>query len=126
MSKIQYIHDASGKPQFVVLPIAEYERLRDDGWESVHYESGKNDDETIPHDVVSIMVSQEVSLIAAWRIYRGLSQYNVAEKLGTTQSAVSQWESINSKPQKKPERNWHLCITVDKSNYQSNSLFNFI
>lgn len=34
-------------------------------------------------------------------LYRGLSQYDVAEKLGTTQSAVSQWESIDSEPQKK-------------------------
>jgi len=101
MSKIQYIHDASGEPQFVVLPIAEYERLRNNHWESVHYEAGENDDEKIPHDVVSVMVEQSVSLIAAWRIYRGFSQYDVAEKLGTTQSAVSQWESVSSKPQKK-------------------------
>lgn len=101
MSKIQYIHDAAGKPQFVVLPIEEYERLRNNHWGSVPYEAGEHDNERIPHDVVSVMVEQGVSLIAAWRIYRGLSQYDVAEKLGTTQSAVSQWESINSKPQKK-------------------------
>ncbi|TBL56888.1 XRE family transcriptional regulator [Hafnia paralvei] len=31
----------------------------------------------------------------------GLSQYDVAEKLGTTQSAVSKWEAQGSKPHKK-------------------------
>lgn len=102
MSKLQYINDAAGKPQFVVLPIAEYEQLTsDDGWESVPYRAGEHDDATVPHDVVAIMVDQNVSLIAAWRIYRGLSQYDVADKLGTTQSAVSQWEDVDSKPQKK-------------------------
>ncbi|QHA85557.1 helix-turn-helix domain-containing protein [Serratia rhizosphaerae] len=101
MSKPQYINDVAGKPQYVVLPIDEYERLISNDWADVPYRAGDNDDEVIPHDVVSIMVDQDVSLIAAWRIHRGLSQYEVAERLGTTQSAVSQWESVDSKPQKK-------------------------
>ncbi|EKN3428992.1 helix-turn-helix domain-containing protein, partial [Yersinia enterocolitica] len=42
-----------------------------------------------------------VSLLAAWRIYRGFSQYEIAKLLGTTQSAVSQWEAVDSRPQKK-------------------------
>jgi transcriptional regulator with XRE-family HTH domain len=47
------------------------------------------------------MIEQEVSLQAAWRIWRGLSQHDVAQQLGTTQSAISQLERIESKPQKK-------------------------
>src|SRR5471030_1303642 len=101
MSKIQYINDTAGKPQFVVLPIAEYEKLVSDGWEDVPYQADAHDDETVPGEIVSIMVSQDVSLLAAWRIHSRLSQYDVAEKLDTTQSAVSQWESVDSKPQKK-------------------------
>jgi len=101
MSKIQYINDTAGKPQFVELPIAEYEHLVNDGWEDVPYQADEHDDETIPGEVVSIMVNQDVSLLAAWRINSGLSQYDIAEKLGTTQSAVSQWEFVDSKPQKK-------------------------
>jgi len=103
MTKLQYISDAEGKPQFVVLPVDEYERLISTAgeWESVPYVASNDDDETIPHEVVSIMVEQDVSLLAAWRIYRNMSQYDVAEKLSTTQSAVSQWESVDSKPQKK-------------------------
>lgn len=103
MSK-QYIYDDAGNPQFVVLPVAEYEKLLSDAeenWESIPVEAGENDDETVPSEVVNIMIEQEVSLQAAWRIHRGLSQYEVAALLGTTQSAISQLERVESKPQKK-------------------------
>lgn len=103
MSK-QYIYDEAGKPQFVVIPVAEYEKLLSDAegeWESIPVEADEDDRETVPGAVVNVMVEQDVSLQAAWRIYRGLSQYDVAEQLGTTQSAVSQWEKLDSKPQKK-------------------------
>lgn len=103
MSK-QYIYDEAGKPQFVVLAIADYEKLladADSRWESIPIEAGDDDDETIPHEVVGIMVDQDVSLQAAWRIHRGFSQYDVAAQLGMTQSAISQLERIESKPQKK-------------------------
>lgn len=103
MSK-QYIYDEAGKPQFVVLPVAEYEKLlsaSDVEWESLSIEADEHDDETVPHEVAGIMIEQEVSLQAAWRIHRGLSQHDVARQLGTTQSAISQLERIESKPQKK-------------------------
>ena len=67
----------------------------------VHPVAHQAGDVETAQEVVSIMLNQDVSLIAAWRIFRGLSQYDVAEKLGTTQSAVSQWEAPHSKPQKK-------------------------
>ena len=47
------------------------------------------------------MCDEKVSLQAAWRIYKGLSQQEVAEKLGISQSAVSQLESPDSRPQKR-------------------------
>lgn len=101
MTKLQYIHDSSGKTQFVVLPIAEYERLINDGYDDIPYTTDNDDNETVPNDVVQIIAKDDISLLAAWRVYRGLSQYDVAEKLGTTQSAVSQLESAKSRPQKR-------------------------
>ncbi|GKW43214.1 MULTISPECIES: helix-turn-helix domain-containing protein [Pectobacterium] len=104
MSKPQFINDMNGQPQFVVLPISEYEKLlsdSDSGYEDIPYVADEYDNETVPNDVVEIMFRDDVSLLAAWRIHRGLSQYDVAEKLGTTQSAVSQWEAKDSRPQKK-------------------------
>ncbi|WP_129544709.1 helix-turn-helix domain-containing protein [Serratia sp. 1D1416] len=103
MAKLQYIHDESGKPLYVVLPLDEYKKLvnQRDEYKAISYQADENDDETVPHEVISIMLDQDVSLIAAWRLFRGLSQHEVAERLGTTQSAVSQWEAVDSKPQKK-------------------------
>ncbi|RDK97392.1 mRNA-degrading endonuclease RelE of RelBE toxin-antitoxin system [Enterobacillus tribolii] len=103
--KIQYITDVHGKPQFVVLPVEDYHTLlegdHDESWEDVPYTASDDDQETIPSDVINIMIDEDVSLLAAWRIYSGMSQYDVAEQLGTTQSAVSQWEAVDSRPQKK-------------------------
>ncbi|MHA7847099.1 helix-turn-helix domain-containing protein [Serratia sp. D1N4] len=99
---VQIIRNDKGEPQYAVVPYAEYENLINakDEWEDVPYVPSKNDDMTIPNAVVNIMVSQDVSILAAWRIYRDLSQYDVAEKLGTTQSTVSQWEA-SERPQKR-------------------------
>lgn len=111
--KLQYIQDNKGNDLFVVLPVEEYQRLQhykyiatqdnDDekSWEDVAYEVAANDDVAIPHEVIDIMIEQDVSLLAAWRHYRGLSQYAVANKTGLTQSAISQAEKKGSKPQLK-------------------------
>ncbi|MCR1000246.1 helix-turn-helix domain-containing protein [Serratia rubidaea] len=100
--KMQYINDEAGKPLYVVLPIADFEKLvgAKDAWEDLPYTPSEQDDVTIPNPVVNIMIGQDVSLLAAWRIYRGLSQYDVAQQLNTTQSTVSQWEAAE-RPQKR-------------------------
>lgn len=107
----RYINNPQGQPEFVILPIAEYEELImkaspfDDEnleeWENIPVEASEDGAELIPNDVVNIMFEQEVSLLAAWRIYRNLSQADVAERTGLTQSAISQAERKESKPQKK-------------------------
>ena len=65
------------------------------------YESDIYDNVGLPGEVCDIMHSENVSLQAAWRILRGLSQQEVAEKLGISQSAVSQLEALDSRPQKR-------------------------
>ncbi len=107
----RYINNSQGQPEFVILPIAEYEDLImkaspfDDEnaaeWENIPVEASEDGTELIPNDVVNIMFEQEVSLLAAWRIYRSLSQAEVAKHTGLTQSAISQAERKESKPQKK-------------------------
>ena len=54
----------------------------------------------LPGEVCDVM-HKNVSLQAAWRILRGMSQQEVAEKLGISQSAVSQLEALDSRPQKR-------------------------
>ncbi|AOF53580.1 transcriptional regulator [Rodentibacter caecimuris] len=107
----RYINDPQGRPEFVILPIAEYEDLLmkaspfDDEnsaeWEDIPLGPTEDGAELIPNDVVNIMFNQDVSLLAAWRIYRNLSQAEVAKRTGLTQSAISQAERKESKPQKK-------------------------
>ncbi len=107
----RYINNSQGQPEFVILPIAEYEDLimkaspfddeNVEEWENIPVEASEDGNELIPNDVVNIMFEQEVSLLAAWRIYRSLSQAEVAKHTGLTQSAISQAERKESKPQKK-------------------------
>ena len=99
---LQYINDTKGNPLYVLVPIDEFKRLTEDNdqyWEDVPYQSDEFDEVTIPHEVVDIMVEKEINVMGAWRIYRKLTQAEVAEKAGITQSALSQMERNNSCPQ---------------------------
>ncbi len=72
-----------GKPVAVVVPYDEYLQVFDD-------------DVTIPHEVV--MRSIDVSLTRAWREFLGLSQAEVAGRMGITQPAYQQMEEKDAKP----------------------------
>ncbi len=81
-----------GHPAFVVIPYKEYIRIRrpfipDDG-------------ESVPNDVVWKTIDENISLVRAWREYLGLTQNEVAEKMGITQAALSQMESGEKKLRK--------------------------
>ncbi|OZN24898.1 transcriptional regulator [Actinobacillus seminis] len=115
MSNLQYINDSNGKPLFVILPIEQFEEMEllsrfaieskeeQAQWEDIPVEANKADEQgdTIPNEIVNIMINEDVSLLGAWRIYRKLSQYDVAKQTGLTQSAISQAERKESKPQRK-------------------------
>lgn len=79
----------SGKPAFAVVPYDQWLKL-----------TGQNEEVYFPHEVVGFQL-QGLSLIAAWRKYKKLSQEQLADKLGISQSAMAQIESRDSKPQNK-------------------------
>lgn len=96
----QYINDPQGNPLYVLIPIADFERLTEnEEWEDIQTASDEFDNVSIPNEVVKIMIDKNVSQIAAWRIYRGLTQAQAAEKAGISQAAVAQIERKNSRPQ---------------------------
>ncbi|HEX8586604.1 helix-turn-helix transcriptional regulator [Pseudomonas sp.] len=82
---IQIINGPDGKPAFVVIPYEDYV-----GEHGV--------DDLIPHEVVSRMVDG-LTPIRAWREYLDLTQEHVAARLGISQPAYAQQESV-ARPRK--------------------------
>jgi DNA-binding XRE family transcriptional regulator len=75
-----------GKPAFVVIPYVEYLRL---------FPKARRipADGMIPHEIVGMTVKEEMSLVRAWREYLGLTQEEVAARMGITQAALAQIEA---------------------------------
>ena len=79
-TSIQVINGRDGKPAFVVIPYADYVAVR-----------GAERD-LIPNAVVSRTVDGATPL-RAWREHLGLTQAQVADRLGISQSAYAQQEA---------------------------------
>lgn len=84
-NNVQIINGPDGKPAFVVIPYEDYL-------------SQHGGDDLIPHEVVSLMVDG-LTPIRAWREYLDLTQEEVARRLGISQPAYAQQESV-AKPRK--------------------------
>lgn len=85
-TKIQIINGPDEKPAFVVIPYADYVRAQ-------QTPQVEQDDASIPHEVVQLMVLQDMTPVRAWREYLGLTQADVAARIGITQSAYAQQEA---------------------------------
>lgn len=82
---IQIINDAEGNPAFVVIPYAQYV-------------AQKIQPDLIPHEVVSRIVDGATP-IRAWREHLNLTQEEVAKRMGISQPAFAQQETV-AKPRK--------------------------
>ena len=78
---IQVLKDSKGKPAFAVIPYAEYLSLS-----KLHTPS-------IPNAVVNKVINKDMTPIRAWREHLGLTQSEVARRLGISQSAYAQQEA---------------------------------
>lgn len=79
-TNIQIINGAGGSPAFVVIPYDEY---------IANYTTGHG---LIPHDVISRAVDGATPA-KAWREHLGLTQVEIAQRLGVSQSAYAQQEN---------------------------------
>lgn len=79
------IIEQNKKPAFAVIPYDEYLKLLSE------------DEVTVPHEVVGLVIKNQMTLLKAWRTYLGLSQEEVARKAGITQSALYQMEKLDNK-----------------------------
>lgn len=82
----QVIKDKNGNPAFVVLPYADFQRIM----HPIDTQSG------VPSEVADLAFDNGWPALRAWREYLGLTQSEVAERLGISQSAYSQHESSQS------------------------------
>lgn len=74
-----------GKPAFAVIPYEDFIKLLP-----------KDQEGTIPHEVVGLVIKRGLNLSKAWRIHLGLTQKEVAKRAGMTQAALSQMEKNNN------------------------------
>jgi DNA-binding XRE family transcriptional regulator len=95
-----------GKPAFVVIPYAEYIRL---------FPATKRipDGDAVPHEVVSLMVDNDWSIIRAWREYLELTQLEVAERAGISQAALSQMETGGKRLRKTTREKLAAALSIN-------------
>lgn len=74
-----------GKPAFAVIPYEEYLRFLP-----------KDEEGSIPHEVVGLIIKKGMNLVKAWRIHLGLTQKEVSRRAGISQAALSQMEKSNN------------------------------
>ncbi|MBA4502303.1 helix-turn-helix domain-containing protein [Marinobacterium marinum] len=85
---VQVIKQA-GQPAFAVIPYDEYLVLL------------RANQRHLPARVVEMQTEGGLSRIAAWRSYRGMSQSELAERLGITQSSVARLERVDVTPRQR-------------------------
>ena len=78
---IQIIHGQDGAPAFVVMPYADWLANRD------RHES------LVPNEVVNLTFDHDWTPMRAWREHLGLTQAEVAARVGISQAAYAQMEN---------------------------------
>lgn len=82
-TEFQIIVGGDGKPAFVVVPYEQFRRMQ-----------GGFTQGTVPNEVVNLSFERGVSAMAAWREHLGLTQAEVAARIGITQAAYAQMERV--------------------------------
>ncbi|MBK0019458.1 helix-turn-helix domain-containing protein [Kosakonia sp. S42] len=100
MAIVNYVTDERGVRISAVVPIDLFERLISlNDRNELNAGDDKlrgNEDTLFPHEVVSIMVRKNIGLLAAWRVYRNLTQTEVADLMGVKQSNIAQIEKSDN------------------------------
>ncbi len=91
-----------GQPRFVIMDYRYFKRFQDileDVEDAVDLDLEPPDGPYIPMEVVH-RETDGVSPITAWREYRGLTQKDLAQRLGVSQAQVAKWERPSTRPRK--------------------------
>jgi DNA-binding XRE family transcriptional regulator len=98
-----------GEPAFAVIPWPEYLRLSRGAAGAPRVPGGG----AVPHEVMRLHVVEGLTLPRAWREYLGLTQAEVARRMGITQPALSQLESPRARPRRKTVRRLAEALGID-------------
>lgn len=82
-TEFQVIVGPDGKPAFVVIPYAQFRKLR-----------GGPARGAVPNQVVNIAYERGVSPMAAWREHLSLTEAEIASRIGVAQAAYAQMERV--------------------------------
>lgn len=82
-TEFQVIVGADGKPAFVVIPYSQFRKLQGDMAHGA-----------VPNEVVNVAFERGVSPMAAWREHLGLTQAEIALRIGIAQAAYAQMERV--------------------------------
>lgn len=83
LTEHQIIRGADGNPLFALVPWDEYEEM---------FEGRPDEEVFLPHEVVVMHIQDQMPLIRAWREHLGLSQREVAGRMGISQAAYAKME----------------------------------
>jgi DNA-binding XRE family transcriptional regulator len=102
---VQFLLDASGRPQYAVLTIEDYWAITGDGGQDGADRAAEPKDplgrDAPPFDVppeVEQAVAHGLHPIAAWRSYRGLTQEILAGWIGFEESDIAYFEENDAVP----------------------------
>ena len=91
-----------GRPRFVIMDYRYFKWFQDlleDIEDAVDLELESPEGPYVPMEVVH-READGSSPIAAWREFRGLTQKELAQKLGVSQAQVAKWEKLSASPRK--------------------------
>ncbi|OOH89863.1 hypothetical protein BMT54_05355 [Pasteurellaceae bacterium 15-036681] len=87
-ANVQIVNDQNGMPLVAVLPY--------DYYLSLVSTPRQTEELTVPHEIVGEVLIKEIPPIKAWREYLGLTQAEVAARLGISQPAYAKYEKSHS------------------------------
>lgn len=114
LTKIQTIYQG-GMPAFVVLPFMDFAREHPKEAEAIKPIAPWIPATGVPQDVIGIYVDTDSTLLRAWREYLGMTQAEVALKVGITQASLSQMESGESKLRKATKEKLAAALGISAS-----------
>ena len=86
--------DYQGNPAFVLIPRDEFKRIRP------LLDGDKTRPIGIPQAVVEAHLLREIPMIRAWRDHIGITQRELAARIGVSQAAVAKLEKPTAKPRR--------------------------